>query len=239
MPTRPPRKKRAQVPAQLRTEAGYRDAINRIATHADEYAGIPMTFEGQQVIVHKSYRFAHVFNQKSQKEGTGPLVVNHWQHPSGYEVNILHRASGKAYHVKSHNNNGIKLLFSTIDVAKAWTLECENKALEKLRSMIRPHLFEMYQLTGNFLETSPRSGLTYIFRRLRPTVVLTPHNPGEEVRVLCCLCLHPMGYYKQSWGGVVVPTDEVIAHLSLMRGDEWEYWKQSNQHPAYRKESGL
>jgi hypothetical protein len=35
------------------------------------------------------------------------------------------------------------------------------------------------------------------------------------------------------------PTDDVIAHLALMRGDEAMFWRRCNQHPPYRPEAGL
>lgn len=240
MPARPPRRK---TDAKHRrgpniTEDEYRKRIAAIATHGDEYAGIPMTFEGQEVIVHESYKFAEVFNRKSLKETARPKIVNHWRHPQGYDVYVLRRSTGKAYHAKDAPKSTAAMVLGTIEIASAWTMECESRALEKLRELIPPHLFDMYQLTGQFLQTSKRSGLTYIFRRLRPTMVLTPHR-GANMEVLCALCLHPMGYYKGTWGGVMVPTDEVIAHLMLMRGDEADYWRQANQHPAWRKESGI
>jgi hypothetical protein len=51
--------------------------------------------------------------------------------------------------------------------------------------------------------------------------------------------MHPIAYYHGSWAGAMCPTDDVIAHLSLMRGDEAMFWKRSTQHPAYRPEAGL
>lgn len=39
--------------------------------------------------------------------------------------------------------------------------------------------------------------------------------------------------------GAMCPTDDVIAHLMLMRGDEVDFWHRSNQHPAHRHEAGL
>ncbi len=239
MPCRPPRhKNHARSQAKLLTESDCRARLANIATFADEYAGIPMSFKGQEVVVHKSYKFAHIFNDKSQKEGKGPKIKNTWRHPQGYDVCLYERSTGKTAHFKSAPASAAAMLMSVVEVTNNWTMECESRALEKLRGLIKPHLFEMYQLTGMFLETSKRSGLTYFFRRLRPTLVLTPHR-GESVEVLCCLCLHPMGYYKGSWGGVMVPTDEVVAHLMLMRGDEADYWRQANHHAAWRKESGL
>jgi hypothetical protein len=37
----------------------------------------------------------------------------------------------------------------------------------------------------------------------------------------------------------MTPTDDVIAHLLLMRGDEAEYWGQANQHRPESPEAGL
>src|SRR3546814_10910453 len=42
----------------------------------------------------------------------------------------------------------------------------------------------------------------------------------DEMRWLCALCLHPIGYYENSWAGAMCPTDDVIAHLMLMRRSE-------------------
>lgn len=92
---------------------------------------------------------------------------------------------------------------------------------------------------GTFLERSKRSGIVYMFRKLRPTIAITPHHPDGDLRVLCGLCLHPLGYYQESHAGAMVPTDDVIAHLVLMRGDEHRLWKQATQHAPYRHECGL
>lgn len=98
----------------------------------------------------------------------------------------------------------------------------------------------MYLLTGMFLERSPRSGLTYLFRKLRPTVVLDArNNDATRVRVLCTLCLHPIAYYEGSWAGAMTPTDDVVSHLMLMRGDEHMFWRRANQHGATHSEAGL
>jgi hypothetical protein len=35
------------------------------------------------------------------------------------------------------------------------------------------------------------------------------------------------------------PTDDVIAHLMLMRGDEALLWRKANQHPSWVPESGI
>jgi hypothetical protein len=106
----------------------------------------------------------------------------------------------------------------------------------------------MYTCTGQFLETSKRSGLTYLFRRLRPTVVLTGQGASSDqftgevtpgMRILTCLCLHPIAYYANSYCGAMVPTDDVIAHLLYMRADEHLYWRRANHHTAGSVLAGL
>jgi hypothetical protein len=75
-------------------------------------------------------------------------------------------------------------------------------------------------LTGHFPEISKRSGVTYLFRRGRPTIAL---RQDEEVNyALCALCLHPIGYYGDTWAGVMCPTDEVSS------GQPINYYWQTN-----------
>jgi hypothetical protein len=139
--------------------------------------------------------------------------------------------------------HSISHALQTLGCADAWGLEQEQRALALLGGMIRHRAMRQYVLTGMFLETSPRSGVTYLFRRLRPTVALAAHpglpeRPGG-MRMLAALCMHPIAYYAGSWAGAMCPTDDVIAHLALMRGDERRFWSRCNQHPAYRPEAGL
>lgn len=134
------------------------------------------------------------------------------------------------------------LQIDTVGASSAWNIEAEREAMVKLRSLLTPHLADMYELTGAFMETSKRSGLTYFFRRLRPTVVMCPVNRRDDsapMKVLNVLCLHPLGYYQGTWAGAMVPTDDVIAHLVMMRGDEHLFWKRANQHHLYEPEAGL
>lgn len=130
----------------------------------------------------------------------------------------------------------------TIGASDAWDLDAEHTAREKLRGLISERQWRHYDLTGSFMETSNRSRLTYVFRRLRPTVVLSPRNkPGREDTMLCIavLCMHPIGYYGDSWAGCLVPSDDVIAHLMFMRGDEAGYWGEANQHASWTPNAGL
>lgn len=129
------------------------------------------------------------------------------------------------------------MLFDTLQASKVWPIEAEATAIETLATHLtdRPHLWEAYVCTGMFLETSKRSGLTYFFRRCKPTLV---YNATTQ-KMICALCLHPMGYYNGTHAGSMVPTDDVMAHLLLMRADEPLLWRRANQHPIDRPEAGL
>jgi hypothetical protein len=119
-----------------------------------------------------------------------------------------------------------------------WPLEAEIKATAKLKELIGEDRTTMYLLSGMFLESSKRSGVVYMFRKSRPTLALKSDANGQ-MKILCGLCRHSIGYYAGTWAGVMVPTDEVVAALCWMRGDEHGFWKGCNQHSAYRPECGL
>ncbi len=150
---------------------------------------------------------------------------------------MKHKDTGKILGGLVPWQNRANMAFATMEACPAWKLTAERKALDILAGLVKPHIFEAYMLCGQFIETSERSGITYMFRRLRPTLAIKATDKGSSV--LCGLCLHPIGYYANSWAGVMVPTDEVVAHLMLMRGDEHYFWKQANQHPAWHPAAGL
>ena len=104
---------------------------------------------------------------------------------------------------------------------------------------MQPGVFRQYLLTGTFLEASPRSQVVYLFRRLRPTLALSCGNEASGIRFLDALSLHSVGTYARTWAGALCPTDDVIAHLMYMRGDEHGFWKKANQHSALRAEAGI
>jgi hypothetical protein len=58
-------------------------------------------------------------------------------------------------------------------------------------------------------------------------------------KVLAALCLHPMGFYQFTHAGLMTPTDEVIAHLLMIRTDEHKYWAKSGQWPTTDSRSGV
>lgn len=133
-----------------------------------------------------------------------------------------------------------KCWLNTLAIAadETWSIEAEAKAMTKLQELTTKQAFKCYFLGGTFLETSPRSRIVYMFRKLRPTIALRQMKDGNFYPI-AALCLHPIGHYEESWAGVMVPTDDVIAHLLLMRGDERRFWGKANHHPIDKPQSGI
>ncbi len=178
-------------------------------------------------------------------------IVNHWFAAKlNCDVFIFRRRStGRSFAVRAPRSpdrsmDRLDLWMMTLGASDAWDMAAEHKAREKLRGLLTDRQWRHYDLTGSFLETSPRSDLVYVFRRLRPTIALTPRWPWhktqhDRMRCLAVLCMHPIGYYDRSWAGCLVPSDDVIAHLLFCRADEAGYWRVANQHDARQPEAGL
>ncbi len=220
-----------------------RQFLDRCAEHGDEYAGLPMPFDGESLVVHPKYKWASIFEKKGP-EPSEPTddedrvnIVNCFVRGK-HTYYMLRTVRGqRALLFKTNAHSSVDLLIQTMGFVDAWEIVPESKAVEKLAGMIDHRQFRSYMLTGCFLERSKRSNVPYIFRRLRPTIALSAFS--DTAKPLCTLCLHPIGYYKDSFAGAMVPTDDVIAHLTLMRGDEPEFWKQANQHVPFTPQSGL
>lgn len=134
------------------------------------------------------------------------------------------------------------MLHNTIRTSSYLYGFAEEKALKKLRSLISPELYETYILTGTLLEEG-KSGVMYYIRKSRPTLAwrIVPHESANGTRAhgLAALCMHPGGYFSRTWTGFLPPTDEVVAHLLLIRHSEHRYWKVCHQHPIDDVEAGL
>lgn len=222
--------------------AGLREGLRKIATWREDWAGIPMPMAGSPLIVEPSYPKAKelmaIFAPESDPEDEGWTLRNEWysrrrrQHVligSDPEGRLQWGYTGSVHH------GTMELL--TLGASDAWGIEQEARAVQLLGTLLPHRQFKQYLLTGMFLEQSPRSRVHYMFRKLRPTLAL--REMADDMRILCALCLHPIAYYDGSWAGGMCPTDDVIAHLSLMRGDEHMFWRRANQHPPHRPEAGL
>lgn len=217
----------------------------KVIEERGDWAGLCMPIEGMDLVLEPRYPYQGLggdfwkreHESKEKKAKPEPEddelweVVNDWwsDRLRTAVIIIRNKATGKLEWMTNLRRNQQAFLVNTMMASNVWPLEAERKALDKLGSLISHHMFLSYLLTGCFLETSKRSKVRYMFRKLRPTLAIV--DEGNGTRLLCGLCLHPIGYYQDSWAGVMCPTDEVVAHLCMMRGDEKKFWANANQHP--------
>lgn len=197
-----------------------------------------MPLKGERLVIEPSYPLAELLSGKPEAgEDDGWRLRNQWYSRRHRCDILLMERDGKVDWGKLPAFHHIDHALRTLGCSPAWGIEQEGAAVQLLGTMLRHTQFRQYLMTGMFLETSSRSGVTYLFRKLRPTVALSGRT--GDVRILAALCMHPIAYYADSWAGAMCPTDDVVAHLALMRGDEHMFWKRCNQHPPHRPEAGL
>jgi hypothetical protein len=224
--------------------ARFRNGIRRIAEMRDEWAGIPMPIEDDPLVIEPTYPKADELMAIGAKESeplpdTVKLRNTFWSRKHRMDI-VIWEEDGKIQWGPAPVPTAFDRDIYTVGASVAWGIEQESHAVHTLAGLLRHHQFKAYLLTGMFLEKSQRSGLTYLFRKLKPTVVLDARSQdAKSTRILCALCLHPIAYYSRSGAGAMTPTDDVIAHLMLMRGDEPMFWRRSNQHAPYRPEARL
>lgn len=221
-----------------------RNAVRNMAAKAQEWAGIPMPIDGQQLVVEPKFAAAAVLTSMYAKEDEPlPSSVTQrncwWSDRLRAEIYIWNEG-GKVLWAKLPRPHHFNMDINALGCSDVWGIEQESNAVHLLGSLVSHRQFKHYMLTGMFLETSKRSGLTYLFRRLRPTIAMDARDhTGGSARILAALCMHPIAYYAETWAGAMCPTDDVVAHLMMMRGDEHLFWKRCNQHSPSRPEAGL
>jgi len=219
-----------------------------------DWSGLPIPVAGLSLVLEPRYKHKalenfrwkecydesgarHAIPQELPPQASEFRRVNSWWSDK-YQVTVIvfHDKQGRARFSVAKEDR-LSFTLRTLEAAAVWPVEAEQKAQKKLASLIPDDLFELYLLTGHFPETSKRSQVTYLFRKGRPTIAL---RETEECSYwLCALCLHPIGYYGDTWAGVMCPTDEVIAHLFMMRGSEEKFWANANQHPIDHPAAGV
>lgn len=222
------------------THSGLRNALRTIAHEKSEWAGIPMPLEGERLQIEPTYPYAEGLMKIGKKEAENDpnFKIRNWFYSTHRRSDIvIYEDKGKVTWGLVPAIHALDKQLRTLGCMDAWGIEQESAAVRLLGQIVRHRQFKQYMLTGSFIETSKRSGITYMFRRLRPTVAI--NTKGKTCKVMCTLCLHPIAYYEDSWAGAMCPTDDVVAHLMMMRGDEPMFWKRANQHAAYRPEAGL
>ena len=235
----------------------YAQASRRLAEEhvgRQDWSGLPIPVVGLSLVLEPRYKLKclETFRWKEcyDENGTRHAIaeepppqpsdfrrVNSWWN-SRYQVTIsvIHDKQGRA-RFSFQPEDRLAITIRTMEASAAWPVEAEQKAQQKLASLISEESFATYLLMGQFPEVSKRSQVTYLFRKGRPTIALRENEEGSYA--LCALCLHPIGYYGNTWAGVMCPTDEVIAHLLMMRGSEEKFWANANQHPLDHPFAGV
>lgn len=226
-----------------------RNGLREAAKLRGHWAGIPMPLEGESLVVEPKYPHAEALmrmcgekpdepDSDPDPDMVGAKVKNtFYSAHKRCDVVVIEKANGRTTFGVRPAMHHLQHDMRTLGCSDAWGIEQESKALELLGTLLEHHRFKQYLLTGMFIERSKRSGVFYMFRKLKPTVAIIPE--GMKTRILCTLCLHPIAYYQGSWAGAMCPTDDVIGALMMMRGAEELLWKRANQHPAWRPEAGL
>ena len=225
----------------------------RIARMKSEWAGLPVPMMGERIVMEKSYTYADVMAKINDVcnpvEGINlhvdriddineeTALRNEWWSPRERRTIRIWQVGKRFRFDKVGSFHSLDYAMRTLGCSDAWSLETEFRAMATLQSLVTPRAFRHYLLTGSFLETSKRSQVTYVFRRLKPTIALSGRT--GQLRVLAVLCMHPIAYYQGSWAGAMCPTDDVLAHLMMMRADERMLWRRANQHHASTPEAGL
>lgn len=204
-----------------------------------------MPLNGERLIVEPRFPHAETLmnlgaevRDDRDDEFDGAKVINRfWSTKKSSDIVIFELKDGRRDWGVIPGVHHLPMDLRTLGCQDAWGIEQEAAAVQTLAGLLPHRQFKQYMLTGMFLESSKRSGVHYLFRRLKPTVAIS--GATGTLKILGALCLHPIGYYAQGWAGAMCPTDDVIAHLMLMRGDEHMFWRRANQHAPWRPESGL
>ena len=169
-------------------------------------------------------------------------LINTWFNKQGEIVAIVEREGKReACYLGNHPIAGrLTMILETMGTRTGGvSAKAEAKALMNLADRLTEAQADSYVINGCFLETSPRSHVHYLFRKGLPTLALGESRDGKNIRFLAGLCLHPLAYYEDTFCGSMAPSDDVLAHLLLMRADEHRFWKESNQHPIWDPRSGV
>ena len=224
-----------------------RTYMNDMLVRGGEWAGALMPVEGIPLVVEPRYPYqlnGFCFNGPKpygDVVDADPItVINQWHCVQKSATVYICRDSRGLFHFIDPEYGGKRADYwlTTLGASNSWSIEAEEMAVKTLRGLISETAYRHYYLTGSFLETSKRSQVTYLFRKLRPTIAIRKTIDGG-CRILTSLCLHPIAYFQGTWAGGMTPTDDVIAHLLMMRGDEHRFWKKSNHHPVWSASAGI
>ncbi len=188
--------------------AGLRHGLKRAAEARADWAGIPMPLgKDHPLMIEPHFPNAKELMQFGREEEEAPPAEDcptppkwrntFWSTHRRSEIHVF-EISGRVEHGLQPAAHSLTQQLNTLGASVAWGIEQESNALQLLARLLPHHAFKKYLLTGAFLEASERSRVTYMFRRLRPTVALVADE--DRMRILCALCMHPIAYYQKEAG---------------------------------------
>lgn len=156
-----------------------------------------MPLSDEHLVIEPSYPFAKAFAQMARddaeeraEEAEVEIRNTFWSWHRRSDILVWReKKTGKIQWGPSSRPHGLHYALQTLGCSDAWGIEQEGNAVHTLGRLLKHRAFKQYLTTGMFLETSKRSGVCYIFRRLRPTVAFT--MTGEHPRILAAFAFIP------------------------------------------------
>lgn len=200
----------------------------------------------------RSLRESGMFTKIEEVKIDGEITTNEWVRHKSWTVsrswkgkfgtvivwkNKITGLFQKDFHPKEMSQDRLDILSTTLSYLITFGIEeAEIKARSKLESMLSPIQKISLVLSDSFCEVG-KSGIIYLLRKNRPTLAIRSYKYSEKA--LCSLCLHPIGWYADSFAGMMAPSDDMIAHLAMIRASEHLFWRKSNQHSIDSYTSGV
>lgn len=235
-----------EVMDQMATEAGYEYGLPVPALGVGSEENYLIVAKGVPLrgIIAMNQMDQHVESAQRIMRMHGCEIRNSWRTLGDTETTIIQTDEGPLAWTEPMAGTRLRKLMDTMITRSNTQLspEAEERAMLSLKAKVTRAQWRSYLLNCAFLEKSKRSNLFYLFRKGYPTLALSfadIDGKPSSGRCIAALCLHPMGYYAYTHAGLMTPTDEVIAALLLMRGDEHGFWKKSGQWKASDTRSGL
>lgn len=230
-----------------------RRGIAEMMWQRGEWAGCPVPIDGLRLSIESKNPYAARLQAIATTVGDessgllpGERIVNRWYcRRRQCEVYVVHTgdpASPRAEVFtlpKTPHEDRFHFALQSLQATWVHDVEAEVNATVTLSRHVNDQQYRYYMLLGYFLETSKRSGVSYLFRKGRPTVAFRVGQDPMPSVLLAALCLHPIAYYETTHVGAMTPTDDVLAHLLMMRGDEHLFWRRANQHPLHTPQAAL
>ena len=161
--------------------------------------------------------------------------VNTWHPLEGLIIQVHRRVdTGEYLHIaeKAVDSRFSLLIRSDSTRMRVTSSKAEQKARTELLKHLNGRQRRELLLTGAFVEVS-RSDVHYRITSGRPTVAYRSEEVSDRyksIQFLAAMCLHPLGYYEDTFTGCLPPSDEMLAHLLMIRSSEHYFWRKATQH---------